>query len=81
MNGSVSIDGVLHVGHEREVVRVPDEIFDQCGFFAARKAVPAHPAFFQVVVVTFSMSPSHSPVENPCHVCGAYSEGCGRPSM
>jgi hypothetical protein len=32
------------------------------------------------VVVTVSVSPSHLPVEKPCHVCGAYSDGCGRPS-
>src|ERR1700730_1895345 len=39
-----------------------------------------HPSF-RCVVVTVSMSPSHLPVENPCHVCAAYSGGCGRPSI
>src|SRR6476646_64047 len=33
------------------------------------------------VVYTVRMSPSHLPVEKPCHVCGAHSGGCGRPSI
>src|SRR5438045_8578483 len=36
---------------------------------------------FRCVVYTVRMSPSHFPVENPCHVCGAHSGGCGRPSI
>ena len=27
------------------------------------------------------VSPFHSPVEKPMNVCGAYSGGCGRPSI
>src|SRR5438067_143215 len=33
------------------------------------------------VVVTTNALPSHFPVENPDQVWGAYSEGCGRPSI
>ena len=33
------------------------------------------------VVVMVRVSPFHSPVENPMNVCGAYSGGCGRPSI
>ena len=39
-----------------------------------------HPAL-RCVVFTTSTLPSHWPVENPCHVCAAYSGGCGRPSI
>ena len=28
-----------------------------------------------------NMFPSHTPVEKPIHVCGAFAEGCGRPSI
>ena len=33
-----------------------------------------HPCLM-CVVVTVSMLPSHSPVENPIQVCGAFGEG------
>jgi hypothetical protein len=31
--------------------------------------------------MTFSVLPTHCPVEKPVHVCGAHAGGCGRPSM
>ena len=33
------------------------------------------------VVVTFRVWPSHSPLEKPLQLCGAYAGGRGRPSM
>ena len=36
---------------------------------------------FKCVVVTFSVLPSHSPVENPVQLWGAQAGGWGRPSM
>src|SRR4051812_37449876 len=33
------------------------------------------------VVVTLSIPSCHVPVENPCHLCSAYFDGCGRPSI
>src|SRR5262245_3597571 len=33
------------------------------------------------VVVTVRTLPFHLPVEKPCHVCGAYFDGCCRPSI
>ena len=33
------------------------------------------------VVRTRSLSPTHSPVEKPIQVCGAFPEGCARPSI
>src|SRR6266853_5837855 len=41
---------------------------------------PTH-SCLMCVVYTVRMSPSHLPVEKPCHVCGAHSGGCGRPSI
>ena len=38
-------------------------------------------AAFMCDVVTFSAPRTHSPVEKPSHVCSAYGEGCGRPSI
>ena len=32
------------------------------------------------VVFTTRVLPSHAPVEDPIHVCGASAGGCGRPS-
>ena len=46
----------------------------------ARPFLRTYPGF-RCVVVTVSTSPSHLPVEKPCQVCGAYSGGCGRPSI
>src|SRR5687767_77585 len=46
------------------------------GMFSRR----CHPCFMWVVV-TVSMLPCQTPVENPIHVCGAFGPGCGRPSI
>src|SRR6185436_2805752 len=36
---------------------------------------------FRWVTRMRSVSPIHSPVEKPAHVCSAFGDGCGRPSM
>jgi len=35
----------------------------------------------ETVVVVTSVEPCHSPVVKPPQVCGAYFDGCGRPSI
>src|ERR1700691_6413041 len=42
------VDGILHDGNDGEEIAVANVVFGEGGFVAAREAVAAEPAFFQM---------------------------------
>ena len=63
----LAIPGILEAQDGRKAARVPD----------CKREVGG----VKCVVTEVSVSPSHVPVVNPPCECGAYFDGCGRPSI
>ena len=61
----------------REIVAAADQVLRQLDLVAVPHAVALQVFLFECVTRTRSVSPIHSPVENPAQVCGALGEGCG----